>query len=31
MINDETKRKVREGKMPEVSNLEKEQIAAEFV
>jgi len=24
MINDETKRKVREGKMPEVSNLEKE-------
>jgi len=30
-ISDETKRKVREGKMPEATHQEKEQIAAEFV
>ena len=29
--SDETKRKVREGKMPEATHQEKEQIAAEFV
>ena len=31
LISDETKRKVREGKMPEATHQEKEQIAAEFV
>jgi hypothetical protein len=31
LINEETKRKVREGKMPEATHAEKEQIAAEFI
>jgi len=31
LISEETKRKVREGKMPEATHQEKEQIAAEFV